>query len=97
MDHLFALLVGAVVLGIVIWLLVPTSSSSAEQDDGNRVIDPSDPRQIGLLIGMAGGTLADAATARFALERFEQIHGRKATTREMALVVGLMLGGDRAP
>ena len=96
MNHLHAVVVGAVALAIVIWLIMP-SSSAAKQDDENRIIDPSDARQIGLLIGMAGGTLADATVARFALERFEQIHGRKATTREMALVVGLMLGGDHTP
>jgi hypothetical protein len=30
------------------------------------------------------------------LERFEQIHGRKATTRDVGIVVGLMIGGHNA-
>jgi hypothetical protein len=94
MDHIFAILIGVAALGFFIWLLIP--SSSAKSDDGGELIDPSDSRQIGLLIGLAGGGIADAAVARFALERFEQIHGRKATTRDVGIVVGLMSGGDRA-
>jgi len=54
------------------------------------LIDPSDSRQIGLLAGLTGGGIADAATLRFALERFEQLHGRKATTRDVGTVAGLM-------
>ena len=44
-----------------------------------------------MLIGLAGGDVADAAVARYALERFEQTHGRKATTRDVGVVVGFMM------
>jgi hypothetical protein len=94
MDHIYAILIGAAALAFFIWLLIPTSPPK-EQTDGE-LIDPSDSRQIGLLIGLAGGGIADAAVARFALERFEQIHGRKATTRDVGIAVGLMTGGDNA-
>ena len=87
MSNIFVILIGAAALGFFIWLMIP--SSAQHQSDGE-LIDPSDSRQIGLLIGLAGGGIADAATARFALERFEQIHGRKATTRDVGIVVGLM-------
>lgn len=94
MDTISSILIGAAALAVVIWLLVPSSSSKPPAADGD-LIDPSDSRQIGLLIGLTGGGIADAAVARFALERFEQIHGRKATTRDVGLVVGLMRGdGD---
>ena len=90
MDQLFAILLGAAALALVIWLLIP-SSSDQQKGDGE-LLDPTDARQIGLLIGMTGGGIADAAAARFALERFEQIHGRQATTRDAGIVVGLMSG-----
>lgn len=93
MDTIYDILIGAAALGVFLWLLVPSSSSNPSAADGE-LIDPSDSHQIGLLIGLAGGGIADAAVARFALERFEQIHGRKATTRDVGLVVGLMRGGD---
>ena len=94
MDNVFAILVGVAALGFFIWLLI--SSSSLKQNTGGELIDPSDSRQIGLLIGLAGGGIADAALARFALERFEQIHGRKATTSDVGIVVGLMSAGNNA-
>ncbi len=59
-------------------------------DTDDKLIDPSDSYQIGLLIGMTGGTVTDAAVAWNALQRFEQLNGRKATMRDIATVVGLM-------
>lgn len=94
MDTISSTLIGAAALAVFIWLLVPSSSSKPSAADGG-LIDPSDSCQIGLLIGLAGGDIADAAVARSALERFEEMHGRKATTRDVGLVVGLMrAGGD---
>ena len=95
MHTIYVILIGAAALGVFIWLLIPSSSSKPATADGE-LIDPSDSRQIGLLVGLAGGGIADAAVARFALERFEQIHGRKATTKDVGMVVGLMGGGDNA-
>ena len=89
MDILYIILIGAAAVGVLIWLLAPSSSTKSQQADGE-LIDPSDSYQIGVLVGLAGGGVTDAAVARFALERFEQIHGRKATTRDSGIVVGLM-------
>ena len=94
MQNIIAILVGVAALAFFIWVFIP-SPSRTEQTD-SELIDPADSRQIGMLIGLAGGGIADAAVARFALERFEEIHGRKATTREVGIVVGLMRGGDSA-
>jgi hypothetical protein len=91
MGNVYGILLVAAALGIFIWLLIPSSALN-EPGDGE-LIDPSDSRQIGLLVGMAGGGIYSAAVARFALERFEQLHGRKATTRDVGIVVGLMTGG----
>jgi hypothetical protein len=60
------------------------------RDDKDQLIDLSDARQIGLLIGLSGGSIVDATEARLALERFEETYARKATTREAGIVVGLM-------
>lgn len=95
MDFVFPFIIGASVLGIFIWLMIP-SSSPATPAEGEELIDPSDSRQIGMLMGMAGGGVTDAAVARYALERFEQINGRKATTRDVGFVVGLMMQQESA-
>ncbi len=58
--------------------------------DLDRPIDVSDPRVLGTLIGLSGGSIGDAAVARYALERFEALHGRKATLRDAATVAGLL-------
>jgi hypothetical protein len=89
MDSFFAFVIGAATLGVFIWLMIP-SSTPRTLGEGEELIDPSDSRQIGMLMGLAGGDVTDAAVARYALERFEQIHGRKATTRDIGFVAGLM-------
>ena len=90
MNALFAIVIGIAVIGFFVWLFIPSTQKAG---DNGELIDPSDERQIGMLVGLIGGGIADAAVARFALERFEQIHGRKATTKDVGLVVGLMSGG----
>jgi len=76
------------------WLMFSNTSRSepcvASQDD---VIDPSNSYQIGFLVGMTGGSVTDASVVRYAVERFEQMHGYKATLRDAAVVVGLMQSG----
>lgn len=91
MNPLLAVFLGAAAVGLFVWLMIPRSSAGPRADD--ELIDPSDSRQIGLLVGLVGGGIADAAVARYALERFEKIHGRKATTRDIGVVVGIMRGG----
>ena len=71
------------------WLLLgKTKGPTADIE-----IDPDDPRQIGLLIGMRGGNLGDAVIVKYALERFEKDHGRKATMRDLGTVAGMMRAG----
>ena len=89
MHEVFGILVAIAALAVFAWLLIG-SRSVASGSDGNAPIDPNDPRQLGTLIGMTGGSIADAAVARCALERFEREHGRKATVRDMAIVAGMM-------
>ena len=80
------IIVAVVAVVIFLWLLLGPRRLSGE----DAVIDPDDPRQIGTLIGLTGGSVADAAVAQFALRRFEKEHGRKATVRDMAIVAGMM-------
>ena len=76
------------------WLMISHSSTPetrvASHDD---VIDPNNSYQIGFLMGMTGGAVGDASVVRYALERFEQTHGYKATLRDAAVLVGLMNAG----
>jgi hypothetical protein len=89
METIFGILFIVSVLVVFVWLIMPSRATTSPPGTGE-LIDPSDSRQIGLLVGMYGGDVADAAIARYALQRFEAIHGRKATTRDVGVVVGLM-------
>jgi len=91
MDQVFQLLFGIAVLSFFVWLLIPSQTSSTLKGSSNgEFIDPENSRQIGLLVGMTGGSIPDAALMRFALQRFQQLHGRRATTREIGVVLGLI-------
>ena len=93
MQHVIGIGLCLIVLGFVWWLFGGSAAARKGSTSGtDELIDPSDPRQIGLLTGLMGGGIADAAAVRFALQRFEEIHGRKATTRDAGTVVGLMRG-----
>jgi hypothetical protein len=84
MAQIASFIIPVVAVVVFIWLLRGSGS------DPDAVIDPNDSRTIGNLIGLTGGTIADAAVVRFALERFEKTNGRKATVRDMATIVGMM-------
>jgi hypothetical protein len=84
MTQVIYIVISVAVLAVFVWLLRGSGGSE------DAVIDPNDSRTIGNLIGLTGGTIADAAVARFALQRFEEVHGRKATVRDMAIVAGMM-------
>jgi general secretion pathway protein G len=88
MNRVLHILLAASALAIFLWMLL----GSKKPDDENSEIDPTDDRHIGTLIGLTGGTIQDAAIARFALQRFEQEHSRKATVQEMAIVAGVLKG-----
>jgi hypothetical protein len=68
------------------WMCVPSNGASADGE----LIDPDDARQVGVIVGLSGGRIGDAMVLKFALERFEKQHGRKATTRDVGVLVGLM-------
>ena len=74
-------------LAFFLWML-----ASSRKGGGGEFIDPDDPRQIGTLVGLSGGSIPDAAAMRFALDRFQKQHGRRATTRDIGVVLGLIKG-----
>jgi hypothetical protein len=85
MLDLIGLLVALLLLWLVVHLVTPADGIRLD-----RPIDISDPRTLGTLIGLSGGTIQDAVVARFALDRFEQLYGRKATLGEAAFVAGML-------
>jgi hypothetical protein len=90
MDYVVPVIVAVAAIGFFAWLLV----SAKQNAEGDRVIDATDARQIGTLIGLMGGSIHDAAIAQNVLRRFEQEHGRKATVKEMGVVAGMMRSGE---
>jgi hypothetical protein len=74
-------------LAFFLWML-----ATSRRDSGSELINPDDARQIGTLVGLTGGSIPDAATLRFALDRFQKQHGRRATTRDIGIVLGLING-----
>ncbi len=88
MASIVQLIIGAMVVIAFLWLLAGGRSSTLMKD--GEFIDPNNSQQLGTLIGLAGGDISDAAVARIALQRFQEIHGRRATTRDIGTVVGLM-------
>ena len=92
--EIWGILLGVAAVAFFVWLMIPDQTTRSTRARGRRpkdeLIDPSDSRQIAMLIGMTGGSVTDAAAARFALQRFEEIHGRKATTRDAGFVAGLL-------
>jgi hypothetical protein len=90
MTMILQIIVGIAALGFFIWLCIPAGSYRIGDSHGGQLIDPNDSRQIAQLIGMTGGTIADAAIARYALQRFQSQYGRPATTLDVGLLVGMM-------
>ena len=87
MTTLLQAVVPLAALALFIWMLASSRTGSASE-----FIDPDDSRQIGTLVGLTGGSIPDAATMRFALDRFQKQHGRRATTRDIGTVLGLIKG-----
>ncbi len=91
MQSIFPVILAIGVIGVLVWLLIPTSSTGKNKDGStDPFIDPDDSYQIGLLIGMTGGSVPDAAVMRFALQRFQEIYGRRATSTDIGIVLGLI-------
>ena len=74
-----------------IWLLMGNNSSTGNSTrKDSELIDPNDTRQLATLIGMTGGDVTDVAVARFAIQRFQEQHGRAPNTRDIAAIIGIM-------
>ena len=74
-----------------VWLLMGNSPSTSNSNlkDGE-LLDPNDTRQLAMLVGMAGGDITDVAVARFAIQRFQEQHGRAPNTQDTATIIGIM-------
>jgi len=91
MDVVTQIVAGLLVLLYVVfmvssWFDKPHTKDTAEPKE----ITMDNPAQIGVLVGLTGGTIADAAIVQSALLRFEQTHGRKPTMQDAGIGVGLM-------
>ncbi len=91
MATLFSSIFIGIILIVFVWLMIPSSEgSNTGIGSENEFIDPDNAYQLGMLMGMHGGDIGDAALLRYALQRFESIHGRKATMRDIGIVIGLI-------
>ena len=91
MQSIFLIILAVGVLGVFVWLMIPTATTSRDSEGSTEpFIDPDDSYQIGLLVGMTGGSVPDAAVMRFALQRFQERYGRRATSTDIGTVLGLI-------
>ncbi len=91
MSLLIQLMIGFGATLFLCWLIFthasPAEARIASQDD---LIDPKNSYQIGYLVGMTGGTVADTTVIYDALKQFELIHGYRPTLRDAPALVGHM-------
>jgi hypothetical protein len=85
MLQAFQIILGITALIFFVWLITPTKKSHAVQ-----FIDPDDSYQIGMLAGLVGCSMPDAAVMRYALQRFQEMNGRRATTKDIGIVLGII-------
>lgn len=91
MPGALTIIIGVLAVAFFVWLFIPTKATAPPSDtSGTTLIDPDDSYQIGMLVGMTGGSIPDAAVMRYALDRFKQIHSRPATTQDIGNVLGLI-------
>ncbi|MFM2081857.1 MAG: hypothetical protein RL380_548 [Verrucomicrobiota bacterium] len=86
-----------VAVAVFVWLMIPSAKDKSvlSKSPNEPFIDPDDSYQIGLLVGMRGGTIPDAALMRFALQRFEEENGRRATSSDLGIVLGMIESSKR--
>jgi hypothetical protein len=84
------ILIGIVAVGLFIWIFFVPSRKAFSTEDLEKA---EEARLIGALVGLLGGDIAQAATARYALRRFEEQYGRKPTMQELGIVVGFVTRG----
>jgi hypothetical protein len=79
MSTALSIIIAVLAVAFFVWFFIPTKSTAPPSDaSGTTLIDPDDSYQIGMLVGMTGGSIPDAAVMRYALDCFKQIHGRPA-------------------
>ncbi len=93
MDRILATILALGSIGVFVWLAWPSSSVQGTEgtpgDTDSGPLDFNNSTHLGFLIGLSGGSIPDAVVARYALSRYEEIHGRKATAREIGFLIGL--------
>jgi hypothetical protein len=63
--------------------------------DGRSDVDKERDYRIGVAMGAMGYDIQYAAVVRYALSRFEEEKGRKATEQELATLIGTAIGVAR--
>jgi nitrate reductase gamma subunit len=89
MDQWIKPLIGIGSICLFIWIFFVKSNKPTTAQES---LETEQAQVIGLITGMMGGSISDAATARYALQRFETQHQRKATSRDIAIVMGMIRG-----
>jgi hypothetical protein len=64
--------------------------------DGRSDVDKERDYRIGVAMGAMGYDIKYAAVVRYALSRFEEEKGRRATEKELATLIGTAIGVARA-
>jgi hypothetical protein len=83
-------LIGVVCVGLFIWIFF--GKRKRKPMTAQEALEAEQAQMIGLITGMLGASISDAVTARYALQRFETQHRRKATPRDLAIVMGMIRG-----
>lgn len=83
----WAALVAIVCVAVFIWVWFvpskkPWTASERAKAEENRI--------LGALVGAMGGDINNAVIARYALDRFEAQHGRKATMNDLGVLLGMI-------
>ncbi len=86
---MFALAIGFVIIAFVKYRNTPIA-------DGRSEADKERDYRIGVALGAMGYDIQYAAVVRYALSRFEEEKGRRATEQELATLIGTAIGVARA-
>jgi hypothetical protein len=61
----------------------------------HELVDPTNPLQVGIVVGVFGGNILEAVLVFFVLGLFQKTNGRTANTMEVGLILGLMVSLSR--
>jgi hypothetical protein len=91
-SQLSSLLFLLLLIGFVVWGNLPSKRLKASQDaDPHAAARAERDYQLGVVTGMLGGDITEAATLRYAISRLEEQTGRPATKAEIFLAAGINL------